>query len=392
MFETGLDVFLKKEYRKYQKLRLAFLCNQASVNVGLRHLSHLVTEKKYKLDVTCFLGPQHGIRGEKQDNMIESEDFIDPTTQLPVISLYSKTREPSNEVMDRFDVLLVDLQDIGTRIYTFMYTMANCMRAAKRTGKKIVVLDRPNPINGLDTEGHVLDTDFISFVGQFPMCVRHGMTMGELAYLFNETFGIRCDLEVIKMKGWKRAWFADNLKRIWIPPSPNIPTSQTALTFPGTVLFEGTNVSEGRGTTTPLEWVGAGYINPDHLAQHMNSLKLKGVYFRPVYFQPTYQKGKDQVCGGVQLHVLNRRLFKPYAAGVHLLASIKRLYPDKFEWKKPPYEYEYDKMPIDLIAGTSELREIIDAGHSLKDFLKEGEKQCAQFKKLRAKHLLYKSS
>lgn len=390
MFETGLDVFLKQDYKKYRGLRLGVLCNQASVNKNLIHISQAILQKKLGLQVTSFFGPQHGIRGEKQDNMIESEDFIDPVSQLPVISLYAKSREPSEETVKKLDAFVVDLQDIGTRIYTFMYTMANCMRAAKKFGKKVIVLDRPNPINGIFTEGNVLESGFTSFVGQFPICARHGMTMGELALLFNESFGIGCNLEVIRMRGWKRAFFADDLNRDWIPPSPNIPNLISALVFPGCVLFEGTNVSEGRGTTRPFEWIGAPFINPDKLAPEMNGMKLPGIYFRPIYFQPTYQKWIGEVCGGVHLHITNRRRFNSFRAGVRLLAKIAEMYPEAFRWKHPPYEYEHDRMPIDLIAGTSKLREDIEQGKGVQKFETMVEAQLREFRKLRTNYLIYK--
>jgi len=390
MFESGLDVFLKQDYKKYRGLRLGVLCNQASVDKNLIHISQALLQKKFKLQVTCFFGPQHGIRGEKQDNMIESEGFVDPVSQLPVISLYAKSREPSDDAVKKLDAFLIDLQDIGTRIYTFMYTMANCMRAAKKFGKKVIVLDRPNPINGVNIEGNVLESGFISFVGQFPICVRHGMTMGELALLFNDAFGIGYDLEVVRMRGWKRKFYADDLKRNWIPPSPNIPSLLSAIFFPGCVLFEGTNVSEGRGTTRPFEWIGAPFINPDKLAGEMSSMKLPGVYFRPIYFQPTYQKWAGEVCGGVHLHVTNRRRFNSFNAGVRLLAKIAEMYPDGFRWKNPPYEYEHDRMPIDLIAGTSKLREDIEQGKGIESFERIAEEQLRAFRKLRADFLIYK--
>jgi uncharacterized protein YbbC (DUF1343 family) len=388
--ETGLEVFIKQGYRKYKKLRLGFLCNQASNTRDLRHLSELVTDPSLGLKTTCFFGPQHGIRGEKQDNMVESSDFIDPLTSLPVYSLYSTSRDPSDSALERIDAFVVDLQDIGTRIYTFMYTLANCMRAAKRTGKKVIVLDRPNPIDGVHLEGNVLEKEFTSFVGQFPICVRHGMTLGELAQLFNDAFGIHCDLEIVPLRGWKRGSFAGDDGREWVPPSPNIPSPTSALVFPGGVYFEGTNLSEGRGTTRPFEWIGAPYINPDFLAREMNQMEMDGVYFRPIFFQPTYQKWKDQVCGGVQVHVTHPKKFNGFLMGIRLLGKIAELFPKGFEWKKPPYEYELDRMPIDLIAGTDRLRKTIVAGKSLKAFEEKSLEELAAFKKLRAPYLLYK--
>lgn len=387
--ETGLDLFLKKEHTRFRKERIGFLGNQASVDHSLRHASELILEKKLKLNVTCFMGPQHGIRGEKQDNMIESDDFIDSKTNIPCYSLYGSSRKPSSKILSTLDVLVIDLQDIGCRIYTFMYTMLYCMEAAKAHGKKVIILDRPNPIGGSQVEGNFLDMKFSSFVGLFPMSTRHGMTMGELALMFNEELNIHCDLEIIKIKGWKRKLFSEGWGRQWVPPSPNIPVAEAAHTFPGIVHFEGTNISEGRGTTMPFLYVGAPFINADKLAEKMNQLKLSGVYFRPIYFQPTFHKGKDQVLGGVHIHVLDRVKFNSFEAGLHLLAIIAQLYPKLFQWKQPPYEYETEKMPIDLIAGTDEIRKLIDTQSPIKNFLERSREDVATFKKTRANYLLY---
>jgi len=389
MIQTGLEVFLKTAHKKYRGQRLGVLCNQASIDRNLRHISELVLEKKLGLNVTCFIGPQHGVRGEKQDNMIESEDFVDPVTRLPVFSLYGTTREPSVELLNKIDTFVVDLQDIGSRVYTFMYTLANCMRSAKEHGKKVVVLDRPNPVGGELLEGNTLEKEFASFVGQFPLCVRHGMTMGELARMFNKAFAINCDLEVVPVKGWKRGQYGDAWGRDWVPPSPNIPNLTSAIIFSGMVFFEGTNISEGRGTTKPFEFIGAPYIKPDALAEAMNRMKLPGVYFRPIFFQPTYQKHMGKICGGVQIHVTQRKTFNAFRSGLYLLDQIASTHPGDFEWKKPPYEYEYERMPIDLIAGTSKVREAIDQGEGVKAFDKECTQELKEFAKLRKQFLLY---
>jgi uncharacterized protein YbbC (DUF1343 family) len=321
--------------------------------------------------------------------MVESDDFIDPKSRLPVYSLYGTSRKPTPQILKDLDTFVIDLQDIGCRIYTFMYTMLYCLQAAKAHGKKVVILDRPNPIGGTLVEGNILNMEFSSFVGLFPMTTRHGMTLGELALMFNETLGIQCDLEVIKTKGWKRDLYPENWGRDWVPPSPNIPVPQSAQTFSGTVHFEGTNVSEGRGTTMPFLYIGAPFIHSDTLADRMNKLKLPGVFFRAIYFQPTFHKGKDQVCGGVHIHVLDRKRFNSFEAGIHLLSAISQLYPKGFAWKQPPYEYETEKMPIDLIAGTDELRQIIDSRSSVKKFLEKSRDEVAEFKKIRSKYLIY---
>ncbi len=389
MMKSGLDIFLEKKHSNYRKLRLGVLCNQASVDSRLIHISRRVTDPRLKLKITAFFGPQHGIRGEKQDNMVESADFTDPATGLPVFSLYGDTREPTDKMLEQIDAFLVDLQDIGNRIYTFIYTLANCMRAAKRTGKRVIVLDRANPVGGTVLEGNSLDPAFSSFVGQYPIISRHGMTIGEIALLFNDVFKIGCELEVIRCQGWKRSMYADQWKRDWITPSPNIPMFASALVFPAGVFFEGTNISEGRGTTKPFEYIGAPYIEADKLAQDMNSLKLGGIYFRPIFFQPTYQKCRDQVCGGVQLHITDRRKFNGFEVGVHLLHTMAKQGGKNFAWKQPPYEYEHTKMPIDLIAGTDRLRKIVESGESLASLKAKARNDVAAFKKQSKPFLLY---
>lgn len=383
----GLEEFLKGKWKAYRSMRWGVLCNQASTDRKLLHIRDLLIEKK-GVHLSSFLGPQHGIRGEKQDNMKESVDSVDNATGLPVFSLYSHTRVPTAAMMDTFDLLVVDLQDIGTRIYTFMYTMENCMREAKRTRKKVVVLDRPNPIGGVSIEGNVLDMAFRSFVGQLPICTRHGMTMGELALLFNEAFDIHCDLEVVPLRGWKRKMLAHDWRWDWVPPSPNIPCPEAAFTFPGTVHLEGTNISEGRGTTKPFEFVGAPFVDSDVFAREMNQKKLKGFYFRPIYFQPTFQKHQDQVCGGVQIHFTDFKKHNAFEMGVELMATLWKLYPEQCQWKQPPYEYVEDQLPIDVIAGTDRLRQAIQTG-KVQEFLDFAEEELTQFKKLRKQYLLY---
>lgn len=387
--ETGLERFIKKDFNRFKKMKLGVLCNQASVAADLRHASELVSQKSLKLNIGCFIGPQHGIRGEKQDNMVESDDFIDPKTKLPVYSLYGASRKPTPQILENLDAFVIDLQDIGCRIYTFMYTMLYCMEAAKTHGKKVIILDRPNPIGGTQVEGNILDMKFSSFVGLFPMATRHGMTMGELALMFNDKLNIQCDLEIITVKGWKREMYSEQWGRPWVPPSPNIPVASSAETFPGTVHFEGTNVSEGRGTTMPFLYLGAPYIKADELAERMNKLKLPGIFFRAIYFQPTFHKGKDQVCGGVHFHVLNKKKFNAFEAGIHLLSEISRSYPDSFAWKQPPYEYETEKMPIDLIAGTDNLRLLIESKKPVKMFLENSREDANHFRKIRKDYLIY---
>ncbi|MGB9179736.1 MAG: exo-beta-N-acetylmuramidase NamZ domain-containing protein, partial [Pyrinomonadaceae bacterium] len=347
----GLETLLQDRLELLRGARIGLICNQASVDHRLRHAADLFQEHS-EVNLKALFGPQHGIRGEVQDNMVETGHAFDKATGVPLYSLYSETREPTEKMLEDVDVLVFDLQDVGCRIYTFIYTLANCMRAAERFGKKVVVCDRPNPITGESVAGTVLEPEFASFVGQFPIATRHGMTMGELAGLFNEHFKLGCELEVIKMDGWSRELWMDETDAPWVLPSPNMPTIETTLVFPGTVHLEGTQISEGRGTTRPFELIGAPYIEPTVYADKLNGLGLGGVYFRPCGFQPTFQKHARENCGGVQVHVTDRAQFEPVLAGVAAVKFAYDLYTDEFHWKEPPYEYVYDKNPFDVIAGT----------------------------------------
>jgi uncharacterized protein YbbC (DUF1343 family) len=287
------------------------------------------------------------------------------------------------------DVLVFDMQDVGCRIYTFAYTMANCMSAARQFGKKVIVCDRPNPINGVQVAGNVLEPEQASFVGQFAIPTRHGMTLGELARMFNDHFKIDCDLEVVKMEGWERRYWQDETDAPWVLPSPNIPTIDSATVFPGTVHFEGTQLSEGRGTTRPFELVGAPYVDPEEYSRHLNSQDLPGVFFRGCIFRPTFQKHAGISCGGVQIHVTDRTTFEPVTTGIAMVKAAYDLYSKEFRWKEPPYEYVYDRNPFDVIAGTSSIREGIERGDALEVMRQAWLEPLAEFKTVRDQYLLY---
>jgi uncharacterized protein YbbC (DUF1343 family) len=368
--------------------RVGLVCNQASVDHKLRHVADLFHEHP-KVNLTTLFGPQHGIRGDVQDNMIETEHATDRKTGLRIYSLYSETREPTEEMLSDVDAIVVDLQDVGTRIYTFVYTMANCMRAAKKFGKRVIVCDRPDPINGKQIAGAVLDPACASFVGQFPIATRHGMTIAELGRMFNDAFGLGCELESVTMSGWSRDLWYDETDCLWVFPSPNIPTLDSATVFPGSVHLEGTQMSEGRGTTRPFELVGAPYIDPDQFADRLNGLNLAGAYFRSCVFVPTFQKHAGKACGGVQIHVTNREVFEPAIMGIAIVKTAFDLYRDDFRWKDPPYEYEYDRNPFDLIAGRADVREAIERGDSLTMIKESWKAPLVEFSKLREGYLLY---
>ena len=384
----GLERLLCERQDLLRGARVGLICNQASVDRGLRHAADLLHEQgSFKL--TALFGPQHGIRGDVQDNMVESAHAFDRQTGLPIYSLYSETREPTEEMLKDVDVLVFDMQDVGCRIYTFVYTLANCMRAAKRYGKRVVVLDRPNPINGEMVAGTVLEPAFASFVGQFPIATRHGMTVCELARMFNEHYGIECELEIVPMQGWSRELWLDETDAPWVLPSPNMPTLDSATVFPGTVHLEGTQLSEGRGTTRPFELIGAPFIESTEYASALMKQGFPGVHFRPCGFQPTFQKHAGRTCGGVQIHVTDRREFEPVIVGVAAVKIAYELYADDFRWKEPPYEYVYDKNPFDVIAGTNRLREAIERGETIESIASSWASELEKFKGERQQYLLY---
>jgi uncharacterized protein YbbC (DUF1343 family) len=373
---------------RLDRRRVGIVCNPASVDRQLRHVADLIKARP-GTTLAAIFGPQHGFRSDVQENMIETGHARDNLRCVPVYSLYSETREPTEEMLDGIEVLVIDLQDVGTRIYTYIYTMANCLIAARKYGVKVIVCDRPNPIGGVAVEGPMLERGFESFVGMYPIPMRHGMTIGELALLFNDQFGIGADLEVIAMEGWHRETYFEETGVPWVMPSPNIPTIETAAVYPGTVLFEGTNVSEGRGTTKPFELIGAPWVTSERFADGLNRLELPGVYFRPIAFEPTFHKHAKTSCGGCQIHPLDRKTFRPVEAAVALLVAFRACGSDQFAWRPPPYEYEHHKLPFDILAGSSDLREQVQAGLSAREIAESWQPANETFEKLRQRFLLY---
>jgi uncharacterized protein YbbC (DUF1343 family) len=369
-------------------LRVGVLANPASIDRGFRHVvDRLSASPDYKL--AAIFGPQHGFRSDLQDNMIESPHAKDARRNVPIFSLYGETREPTQEMLDLIDVLVIDIQDVGARIYTFIYTMANCLRAAARKGLPVIVCDRPNPIGGIAVEGPMLEPGYESFVGQFAMPMRHGMTVAELARLFNEHHKIGAELEIVPMEGWSRDMYWDETGLPWVMPSPNMPTLDTAIVYPGTVLFEGTMLSEGRGTTRPFELIGAPWLDGEQLAARMNGIGLNGVHFRPAIFEPTFQKHARTTCGGCQIQVMSRQEFEPVKTGVSLMRECYGLSPERFQWRDPPYEYEHDKMPIDILAGSTALRGEIESQAPLAEIIESWRPGETAFADLRRPYLLY---
>ena len=367
---------------------VGIVSNPASVGHGFAHIvDQLAGHPRARL--AAIFGPQHGFRSDVQENMIETGHATDERRRVPVYSLYSETREPTAAMLGGLDVLVIDLQDVGTRIYTFIYTMAYCLMAARKQNLKVIVCDRPNPIGGTEVEGPVLAGGFESFVGLYPIPMRHGMTIGELARLFNDHFGIGASLEVIAMEGWRREMYHDAADAPWVMPSPNMPTLDSAIAYPGTVLFEGTSVSEGRGTTRPFELLGAPGIVAEAFAVDLNTRRFPGVVFRPAVFEPTFHKHAKTSCGGCQIHVTDRQAFRPVLTGVALAAAFRAADPAGFGWREPPYEYEHVKLPFDILAGSSEVREQIEAGVEARAIARSWEGGVREFMKLRGRFLMY---
>ncbi len=382
----GSDLLL--DSGRLRGTRVGIVCNHASVDRGFSHvIDRLAAAEDVRL--AAIFGPQHGFRSDVQDNMIETPHRDDPSRRVPIYSLYSETREPTAEMLRGLDALVIDLQDIGARIYTYIYTMANCLRACGRHGTPVIVCDRPNPIGGDDIEGALLVSGYESFVGLFPIPMRHGMTIGELARFFNDRFGLGATLEVVAMQGWDRRMYADDTGLPWVMPSPNMPTLDTAIVYPGTVLFEGTMLSEARGTTRPFELVGAPWIEAERFAREMNTLELPGVFFRPAVFEPTFQKHARQPCGGCQIHVTDRGAFKPVLTGAALIQMFRRFDPEAFAWRQPPYEYEHEKLPIDILAGSDTLRQQIESDVPPQAIAESWRADEDAFRRLRQPYLLY---
>ncbi|MGE6257778.1 exo-beta-N-acetylmuramidase NamZ family protein [Heyndrickxia sporothermodurans] len=382
--KLGVTVFLEEYSSKFKNKRIGLVTNMTGVNESLIPTIDLFNEHP-NIQLTALYGPEHGIRGDaKEGEKVES--FIDKYTGLPVYSLYGASKKPSKEMLDPVDVLVFDLQDIGARYYTFIYTMAYVMEACAEYGKHFIVLDRPNPISGLATEGNLVEEDVRSFVGLYPIPNRHGMTVGEVAQLYKYEFSINCELTIVPMQGWTRDMYFDQTGLLWVPPSPNTTGMDMSVLYPGTCLVEGTNLSEGRGTTRPFEYIGSPFIEGYRLAKNFNEKKIPGVLARPVSFLPTYQKYKDQACEGVQLHVVDRQKIHSLRAGLTLLELIAEMYPNQFEFSK---NQESGKYFFDLLAGTKRLKHLILQGNK-NQFLDECSEQLESFNIRKKPYLIYK--
>lgn len=374
------------------KGNLGILCHSASTSSNYVHTLSIL-KSLFGNRLKKIFGPQHGFVTDVQDNMVESEDFIHPFFNLPVHSLYSETRIPTDKMLEGIDTVVVDLQDVGTRVYTYIHTLSLLMEKCGKIGIKIVVLDRPNPVGGTIIEGNILKKDFESFVGRHPIPMRHGMTIGEMALYINKYHQTNCQLEIIKMKHWEREMFWEDTGLPWIPPSPNLPTVESALTFVATVLFEGTNISEGRGTTRSLEIVGHPSIEPysclEEINKQLKEFPLEGFILRPLIFCPTFQKYQDKPCGGFHIHITDKFSFRPWLLGQFLCRFFREKLKNEFKWNDKPYEYEFNGLAIDFINGDEALRHWIEKKGTFEELLSMEQKNREEFLDKRKQILLY---
>lgn len=380
--KTGLDNV--GSYRRlFRGKRVGIITNHTAYSRDERYIVDIFRNMG-DVTVTALFGPEHGIHGAEADGKTIRND-TEPTYDLPIYSLYGKTLKPTAEMLRKVDLLVFDIQDIGARFYTYIYTMSLAMEAAAECGKRFVVLDRPNPINGLDVEGNVLEPRFASFVGLYPIAVRHGMTVGELATMFNEqgwlANGAKAELVVVLMKGWRRGMWYDQTGLRFIKPSPNMPDVETATIYPGLCLLEGTNVSEGRGTAMPFRQFGAPWIDSQDLTCRLNKLDLPSMRFAPTSFSPTESKYRGQKCHGVKIVVTDRDRLQPFWTGILIVNEIHRTYPDTFQWKERHF---------DRLCGTSEVRQAITAQSSLTRLRESWQTDLKSFLRIRDKYLTYR--
>lgn len=388
LVSTGLARVLAEEAGRWRGRKVGLVVHPASVDAGLRHAVDALLA--HGADIRVLFGPEHGVLGEAQD--MEAVDTSRSPWRIPTHSLYGHTYaslRPTAEMFAGLEVLLVDLQDIGSRYYTFIYTMALCMQTAAEVGVEVVVLDRPNPIGGVQVEGGTVADGFRSFVGLWPMANRHGLTIGEVARYLHGEFGVGAAPTVVPMQGWRRSMYFEETGLPWVYPSPNMPSVDAALVYPGMCLVEGTELSEGRGTTRPFELFGAPFVEARALASALAEDALPGVVMRPCYFKPMFQKHAGQLCGGVQLHLTERQAFRPYRTGVACLAAVARLWPREFAWRARAYEFVEDVPAFDLLAGNARLRAQLESGAPLGELVAAWADDEAAFLRRRAPYLLY---
>jgi uncharacterized protein YbbC (DUF1343 family) len=381
MVITGLESILNEFPAKLKGKSIGILCHAPSITKEFEHITSVIFKRK-DCKLAAIFGPQHGIHGQTQDNMIEWENQKHPLFDIPVYSLYGKNRKPTPEMLKGIDILLIDLQDVGARLYTYIWTVKLCIEACVEAGIQVWVLDRPNPISRLPFDGPVLKKEYFTFVGgaSIPLC--HRMTIGEMALWIKEKYWPGCELNIVWMKNWRRSSIYSETGLPWVIPSPNIPTVQTALVYPGTVLIEALNLSEGRGTTIPFELFGAPFIDQDKLKKNLDARHIEGCAFRPHDFIPTFHKFSGELCYGMQIHINDIGHFKPVETAIEIFdAIIETSGPNALKFNLPPYEYEYRLMPFDILSGDSGMREALIARKSIKTEKERWAHEIEEFRK-----------
>lgn len=394
LIRLGIDRFSDHPKAYVGSEKIALLCHAASVNQNYVHLTEIVA--KAGLNVLRCFGPEHGIWADAQDMEAVEGEQIEPTTQAPVTSLYGHRLEqltPKVSELQEVDTLIIDLQDIGARYYTYIYTACLCAKICAQANTRVLILDRPNPLGGVEIEGKYTGEEYLSFVGMWPLPTRHGMTLGEVVSLINAREGWGAQIDIVEVEGWRREMLLCDTHQRWVLPSPNMPSFEAMMVYPGMCLIEGTEMSEARGTTKPFEWVGAGYINPFEWTKALNELALPGIHFRALYYKPTFHKWAGDTIGGAHLHLTSPHLLNPLRMGLQLLGVTRRMYGDSLKWRSEAYEFVADRMAIDLLFGDSEARTLIDEhaqADELDEYWRRCQKEAALFAEERKPYLLYK--
>lgn len=381
----GIDRLLDDKFEPLKNKKLALLTNLSATDRQLKPtINHFIARKNINLKL--IFAPEHGLFSALQDQAYVRNHR---QKRIPVVSLYGERLAPRVKLLREIDIAVVDLVDVGTRYYTFIWSAILLIKQMAKLHKKIIILDRPNPLNGITVQGPIQGIKFSSFVGLYPLPVRHGMTIAEICNFINVEYGLGADISVVKMEGWNRKFYHPDCQIPWTIPSPNMPSFESACVYPGMCLLEGTNVSEGRGTTRPFEIFGAPYIDEEILVEKLNQRQIAGVEFRPLKFIPTFHKYCGNVCGGAQVYVTDLRIFDPLCLALEVISTIRKLYPKKFAWRKPPYEFEKKKMPFDILIGNSWIRRAIEKGETVSSIKKRWLNDLERFKRMRQKYLLY---
>ncbi len=382
----GIDRLVSDDFRSLRGMKIGLLSMSSCCDSRLIPTISLLKGTK-RIEIVALFAPEHGLHGALQDQIAVPDSTHD--AGIKIHSLYGRQRKPALAALENTDAIVIDLQDIGARYYTFLWSAMLMIRQAAKSDKIIIVLDRPNPLNGIDVQGPVLDANFASFVGLYSVPIRHGMTIGEICAMLSKTENLKADLRIVKMHGWRRSDYYDQTSLLWNMPSPNMPHFSTAMIYPGMCLIEGTNLSEGRGTTRPFEIFGAPWVDAQRLLRELNRKHIRGAAFRPVHFIPTFHKYRGELCAGLQIYVKDRRKFKPVTAGLEIIRTLYRLFPDSFRWRNPPYEYEKKKMPFDILIGNRWIREGIEQGVGIRTLQERWMPELKKYKMARKKYLLY---